>query len=449
MNNYILYTYDATGQKLKKTVNKGKSTTTTDYMNGFQYINDELAFFATAEGYVKHTKAGGESLYNYVYHYTDHLGNIRLAYTKDPVSGEPKIIEENNYYPFGLKHPYNAAIYEFTANGSGVSLQQVNEKAYDYKYQGQELQDELGLNWYSFKYRNYMPDIGRFFNVDPLAEDYSYQTPYAFSGNKVVSHRELEGLEEVIAIYGTGQNPVVHKMSNYHLKDWNRLKLTYSNYLTNTSSSWHTGRDAYYRYSNENNIVTPGNGLLTIDLSGNNSTASYANVNYNMSPKPYTTKESLQTFGHYSKEAVPDAGEFNVQFSVYAPKLLDHGIPANRFNFGLSKVHADDGWATFVNFGFEFSTDISKFSVTGNVNAFYKVGGGEILLSEMLGKEFNFSVDTPTPWDFNLGVNYINMPDVNVKGGGLNVSPIGAPSGSVGVNYSFNLTEALDKFNRN
>lgn len=39
------------------------------------------------------------------------------------------------------------------------------------------------------------PDIGRFFNVDPLSEKYYYNSPYAFSENKVVAHVELEGLE--------------------------------------------------------------------------------------------------------------------------------------------------------------------------------------------------------------------------------------------------------------
>lgn len=37
--------------------------------------------------------------------------------------------------------------------------------------------------------------IGRFMSVDPLAEKYSYQSPYNFAENKVISHRELEGLE--------------------------------------------------------------------------------------------------------------------------------------------------------------------------------------------------------------------------------------------------------------
>ena len=51
------------------------------------------------------------------------------------------------------------------------------------------------MNWDSFKWRNHQPDIGRFFNIDPLAEDYYYNSLYAFSENKVVAHREIEGLE--------------------------------------------------------------------------------------------------------------------------------------------------------------------------------------------------------------------------------------------------------------
>ncbi|KFF01818.1 hypothetical protein IX38_15055 [Chryseobacterium luteum] len=51
--------------------------------------------------------------------------------------------------------------------------------------------------WYSFKWRNYMPDVGRFFNIDPLSEKYAYQSHYNFSENRVVDGRELEGLEWV------------------------------------------------------------------------------------------------------------------------------------------------------------------------------------------------------------------------------------------------------------
>src|SRR5690606_10914070 len=61
--------------------------------------------------------------------------------------------------------------------------------------QGQERQDELGLNWDSFKWRNYDYAIARFMSVDPLAEEYSYQSVYQFASNQPVHAQEIEGLE--------------------------------------------------------------------------------------------------------------------------------------------------------------------------------------------------------------------------------------------------------------
>jgi hypothetical protein len=51
------------------------------------------------------------------------------------------------------------------------------------------------------------PALGRFMVVDPLAEDYYYNSPYAFSENKVTSHYELEGLEALsVHVYELKKN---------------------------------------------------------------------------------------------------------------------------------------------------------------------------------------------------------------------------------------------------
>ncbi len=71
----------------------------------------------------------------------------------------------------------------------------VNGTDHPYGFQDQEEQDELGLGWIQFKWRNHDPAIGRFFNVDPLAEDYVYNGVYNFSENRVIDGVELEGLE--------------------------------------------------------------------------------------------------------------------------------------------------------------------------------------------------------------------------------------------------------------
>ncbi|GCC53435.1 hypothetical protein SanaruYs_36790 [Chryseotalea sanaruensis] len=103
-----------------------------------------------------------------------YFDDFKVTHTKSPV------IQSDDYYPFGL-----------TFN----SFSRENSTPNKFKFQSQEHIDDLDLGWDSFKWRNHMPDIGRFFNVDPIAEDYYYNSPYAFSENKVVAHREIEGLE--------------------------------------------------------------------------------------------------------------------------------------------------------------------------------------------------------------------------------------------------------------
>ena len=66
-------------------------------------------------------------------------------------------------------------------------------------YQGQEFTEDLGLNVHEWKYRISDPAIGRFWQVDPLAEDYVYNSTYAFQENKLGMGVELEGLEMVPA----------------------------------------------------------------------------------------------------------------------------------------------------------------------------------------------------------------------------------------------------------
>jgi RHS repeat-associated protein len=107
-----------------------------------------------------------------------YFDDFRVEHVKSPV------IQSQDFYPFGLAF-------------NGYSRE--NSLTNQYKFQGQEHQDELDLGWDSFKWRNNMPEIGRFFNIDPLADKYVYNSPYAFSENKVVAHVELEGLESADA----------------------------------------------------------------------------------------------------------------------------------------------------------------------------------------------------------------------------------------------------------
>lgn len=162
----INYTYDAAGTRLSKKVQpSGGALVTTDYVNGFQYENNVLQFFPHAEGYVKRN---ANNTYLYAYQYKDHLGNIRLSYAdvngNGTIQPASEILEENNYYPFGLKHKG----YNEIANSNR------SENAEKYKYNKKEWQDELGLNWYNYGWRNYDPAISRWLNPDPLLNDLKF-----------------------------------------------------------------------------------------------------------------------------------------------------------------------------------------------------------------------------------------------------------------------------------
>jgi len=197
-DNKITYLYNASGQKVGKKVTQGNTITTTDYLGGFQYKNEVLQFFPHAEGYVNATQNGTSYTFNYVYNYTDHLGNIRLSYSQDPSTNVLKIIEENHYYPFGLKHTgYNSDQMMYVKEASVLKIKPkppLFKTSYNYKYNGKELQEELGLNFYDYGARNYDPALGRWMNIDPLAEEGRRWSPYNYAMDNPVFFIDPDGM---------------------------------------------------------------------------------------------------------------------------------------------------------------------------------------------------------------------------------------------------------------
>ncbi|MGV0829350.1 DUF6443 domain-containing protein [Empedobacter brevis] len=208
----IEYAYSATGVKLRKIVkaqqgvNAGLTTTTTEYLDGFQYKDGVLQFFPTTEGYVNAITAGTVA-YNYVYNLTDHLGNVRVSYAWDDVNSKLKTVNEDHYYPFGLQHrgynkpPVDITIRERERVEIGVGIGNTSGSAnYKYKYNGKELQEELGLNIYDYGARNYDPALGRWFNIDPLAEKYYKTTPYNYAANNPLVFKDIDGRDIIFVI---------------------------------------------------------------------------------------------------------------------------------------------------------------------------------------------------------------------------------------------------------
>ena len=149
----ITYVYAADGTKLRTVHVINGVTTTTDYCGNVVYENGVQKYLLTEEGYV--------TLSDKKYHYylRDHQGNNRVV-----VDGNGTVEEVNHYYPFG-------GVFASTA-----SVQ-------PYKYNGKELDTRNGLNWYDYGARMYDPVLGRFTSLDPLAEDNSSISTYAYCNN--------------------------------------------------------------------------------------------------------------------------------------------------------------------------------------------------------------------------------------------------------------------------
>lgn len=133
-----------------------------------------FSFFPTTEGFYDY-----ENL-QYIYQYKDHLGNVRVSFVKDGT--ELKITDSNDYYPFGLS---------FLKPTGGVSQYDSLAIPYNYKYNGKELQ-ETGM--YDYGARMYMPDIGRWGTVDPLAETTPSWSPYAYGFNNPIRFVDPTGM---------------------------------------------------------------------------------------------------------------------------------------------------------------------------------------------------------------------------------------------------------------
>lgn len=121
--------------------------------------------------------------FQYQYTLSDHLGNVRLTFTDEnedglidtnPTAGE--ILQEDQFYPFGLR-----------LGGLSFSSGVANR----YRFQGHELQDELGLNTYSTFFREYDPTIGRWMQIDPKVRE--FESPYVGMANNPMLYLDILG----------------------------------------------------------------------------------------------------------------------------------------------------------------------------------------------------------------------------------------------------------------
>lgn len=116
------------------------------------------------------------------------------------------------------------------------------------------MQDELGLNTYSYGWREYDPAIGKFNRLDRFSEKYSELSPYNYAANNPLLYREIAGdsinVSRLMAFDQVTNANTTQKIIN-DLKAITGL---------NVSVNQSTGLIEYQKDSNGNPIINQTNG---------------------------------------------------------------------------------------------------------------------------------------------------------------------------------------------
>jgi RHS repeat-associated protein len=108
--------------------------------------------------------------------------NLSIQYKQGP------LLEENHYYPFGL-----------TMAGVSDKAIKTNYAENKYRYnagaelQNKEFSDGTGLEMYETTFRGYDPQLGRFGQIDPLADRFHSFSPYQFALNSPTDFNDPTG----------------------------------------------------------------------------------------------------------------------------------------------------------------------------------------------------------------------------------------------------------------
>ncbi len=111
------------------------------------------------------------------------------------------IVQENHYYPFGMNL---------------VGIEKEGTPNHRFQFMGKEKESSFGLNWTETDWRGYDGQVGRFWQVDKLAEQAPDWTAYRYGFNNPISHTDPSGLFEEINL---GKGKGVDKNLELYLKE--------------------------------------------------------------------------------------------------------------------------------------------------------------------------------------------------------------------------------------
>ena len=171
----------------------------------------------------------------------------------------------HNYTTLQIAHTSNTARSREGKSDAGL---------YKYKYNGKELQDELGLNLYDYGARLYDPAAPHFLQMDPKAETSRRFSPYTYCLNNPVFFIDPDGMQAIASdnddwVVYQGQSGQTQVIYDEGVKTRAEAEAKYNNVSDTFKSGSISGTDqnnAGYSYRlNEGGTVTDTNTYATVD----------------------------------------------------------------------------------------------------------------------------------------------------------------------------------------
>jgi RHS repeat-associated protein len=180
----------------KETATAGKPKAYLNWMmldNQFNYVSGQSGALQVGNSDVLNTLAQGVGIHHsgYLYIWVSNetqswdvfFDNLSVNHYSGPM------VEENHYYAYGLTM-------------AGISDKALKSNYAENKYRfnngtelaNKEFSDGSGLEMYETPFRGYDPQLGRFHQLDPLADITESYSPYAFALNNPISYNDAWGL---------------------------------------------------------------------------------------------------------------------------------------------------------------------------------------------------------------------------------------------------------------